>query len=70
MNQKPTSDKRDVVSSWFYLLALIELPVFLWLVYLGSWPLYLMVATIALMGMSELYSALIVKGAGQAQAHA
>jgi phosphatidate cytidylyltransferase len=53
------------VSPWFYLLALIELPVFLWLVYLGSWPLYLMVATIALMGMSELYSALIVKGAGQ-----
>lgn len=64
MSQKPASGGKAGMSPWFYLLALIELPALLWLVYLGGWPLYLMVATIALMGMSELYSALIVKGAG------
>ncbi len=61
MEPKPASDSKPEMSPWFYLLVLVEAPVLLWAVYLGGWPLYLVLATIALMGMSELYSALIVK---------
>lgn len=65
MSERTSRDEKAAMSPWFYLLVLIEAPIFLWLVHRGGWPLYIMVATITLMGMSEFYSALIVKDAGK-----
>lgn len=50
------------MTPWFYLVVLIEAPILLLAAYLGGWWLYLLLALVALMGMGELYSALIAKG--------
>ncbi len=50
------------MSPWYYLLVLVEAPIFLWFAYLGGWPFFLLIGAAMLMGLSELYSALIVKG--------
>lgn len=50
------------MSPWYYLVVLIEVPVLLGLAYLGGWWLYVVVAFATLMGMGEVYSALIVRG--------
>ncbi|MFO8081294.1 MAG: CDP-archaeol synthase [Armatimonadota bacterium] len=50
------------MSPWYYLIVLIEVPVLLLVAYVGGWWLYLAVAFATLMGMGELYSALIVRG--------
>ena len=50
------------MSPWYYLVVLIEVPVLLGLAYVGGWWLYVAIAFAALMGMGELYSALIVRG--------
>lgn len=50
------------MSPWYYLVVLIEVPVLLGLAYLGGWWLYVVIAFATLMGMGELYSALIVRG--------
>jgi len=50
------------MSPWYYLVVVIELPVLLALAYLGGWWLYVVIAFVTLMGMGELYSALIVRG--------
>ncbi|MFP4250195.1 MAG: phosphatidate cytidylyltransferase [Armatimonadota bacterium] len=50
------------MSPWYYLIVLIEVPVLLLVAYAGGWWLYLAVAFATLMGMGELYSALIVRG--------
>ena len=49
------------MSPWFYLIVLIEIPIFLAVAYVGGWWLYAAIAFVALMGMGELYSTLIVK---------
>jgi phosphatidate cytidylyltransferase len=50
------------MSPWYYLIVLIEVPVLLLVAYAGGWWLYVAVAFATLMGMGELYSALIVRG--------
>lgn len=50
------------MSPWYYLVVLIEAPLLLWLAYLGGWWLYVIIAFATLMGMGEVYSALIVRG--------
>lgn len=50
------------MSPWYYLVVLIEIPLLLGLAYLGGWGLYVVIAFGTLMGMGELYSALIVRG--------
>jgi phosphatidate cytidylyltransferase len=50
------------MSPWYYLIVLIEVPVLLGVAYAGGWWLYVAVAFATLMGMGELYSALIVRG--------
>ncbi len=50
------------MTPWFYFVVLIEAPVLLLAAYLGGWWLYLLLALVALMGMGELYSALIARG--------
>lgn len=49
------------MSPWYYLVVLIEVPILLALAYLGGWWLYVVIAFATLMGMGELYSALIVR---------
>ncbi|MEA3399829.1 MAG: phosphatidate cytidylyltransferase [Armatimonadota bacterium] len=49
------------MSPWYYLIVLIEVPALLALAYAGGWWLYLLIAFVALMGMGELYSALITR---------
>ncbi|HUS81244.1 MAG TPA: CDP-archaeol synthase [Armatimonadota bacterium] len=51
------------VSPWYYLLVLVEAPLLYWLAWMGGWPYFLLIAVVAMMGMSELYSHLVVKGA-------
>ncbi|MFW6156854.1 MAG: phosphatidate cytidylyltransferase [Armatimonadota bacterium] len=50
------------MSPWYYLVVLIEIPVLLGLAWLGGWWFYVVIAFATLMGMGELYSALIVRG--------
>ncbi len=50
------------MSPWYYLVVLVEVPVLLGLAYFGGWWLYVAIAFVTLMGMGELYSALIVRG--------
>ena len=50
------------MSPWYYLIVLIEVPILLGVAYAGGWWLYVAVAFATLMGMGELYSALIVRG--------
>ncbi|MGI5819719.1 MAG: phosphatidate cytidylyltransferase [Armatimonadota bacterium] len=50
------------MSPWFYLIVLIEVPILLGLAYVGGWWLFAAIAFATLMGMGELYSALIVRG--------
>jgi len=50
------------MTPWFYLIVLIEVPVFLLAAYSGGWWLYLLMGVIALLGMGEFYSALISRG--------
>lgn len=50
------------MSPWYYLVVIIEVPVLLGLAYVGGWWLYVAIAFVTLMGMGELYSALIVRG--------
>lgn len=50
------------MTPWFYLIVLIEAPLFGLAAYLGGWWLYLLMAALALMGMGEFYSALIARG--------
>ncbi len=49
------------MSPWYYLIVLIEAPILLALAYVGGGWLYVLIAFVTLMGMGELYSALIVK---------
>lgn len=49
------------MSPWYYLVVVIEVPVLLALAYAGGAWLYVILAFITLMGMGELYSALIVR---------
>ena len=51
------------MSPWYYLVVLIELPLLLALAYVGGWWFYGLIAFITLMGMGELYSALMVRKA-------
>ncbi len=50
------------MSPWYYLIVLIEAPVLLGTAYVGGWWFYAVIAIVTLMGMGELYSALIVRG--------
>lgn len=50
------------MSPWYYLVVLIEVPILLGVAYAGGWWLYVAVAFVSLMGMGEIYSALIVRG--------
>ncbi|MFW6437758.1 MAG: phosphatidate cytidylyltransferase [Armatimonadota bacterium] len=50
------------MSPWFYLIVLIEVPILLGVAYAGGWWLYVAVAFATLMGMGEIYSALIIRG--------
>ncbi len=50
------------MSPWYYLIVIIEVPVLLSLAYAGGVWLYILIAFVGLMGMGELYSALIVRG--------
>lgn len=50
------------MSPWYYLIVIIEIPILLGVAYVGGWWLYAVVAFVTLMGMGELYSALIVRG--------
>lgn len=50
------------MTPWFYLIVLVEAPVFFLAAYAGGWWLYLLMALIALLGMGEFYSALISRG--------
>lgn len=50
------------MSPWYYLIVLIEVPVLVGVAYAGGWWLYVAVAFATLMGMGELYSALITRG--------
>lgn len=49
------------MSAWFYLIVLIEIPILLAVAYFGGWWLFAAIAFVTLMGMGELYSALIAK---------
>ncbi len=51
------------MSPWYYLVVLIELPLLLALAYAGGWWFYALIAFITLMGMGELYSALMARKA-------
>lgn len=50
------------MSPWFYLIVLIEVPILLAFAYFGGWWLFVAIALVTLMGMGELYSALIADG--------
>ena len=50
------------MSPWFYLLALVEVPLFYGLAYLGGWPWVAFIALGTVIGMSELYSHMIIRG--------
>jgi phosphatidate cytidylyltransferase len=50
------------MSPWFYLVAVVQVPLLLGLAYVGGWWLFAAIAFVTLMGMGELYSALIVRG--------
>jgi phosphatidate cytidylyltransferase len=50
------------MSPWYYLVVLIEAPLLLAVAYVGGWWLWVAIAFATLMGMGELYSALIVRG--------
>ena len=49
------------MSPWYYLVVLVEAPILLGLAYVGGFWLYVVIAFATLMGMGELYSALIVR---------
>ncbi len=51
------------MSPWYYLVVLIEVPLLLTLAYVGGWWFYALIAFITLMGMGELYSALMARKA-------
>lgn len=49
------------MSPWYYLVVLVEVPVLLAVAYVGGWWLYAVIAFVALMGMGELYSAMVIR---------
>lgn len=49
------------MSPWYYLVVVFELPLLLLVAYAGGWWLYVLIAFITLMGLGELYSALMVR---------
>lgn len=50
------------MSPWYYLLALVEVPLFYALAYLGGWPWVVCVAIGTVIGLAELYSSAIARG--------
>jgi len=50
------------MSPWYYLLALVEVPLFYLLAYLGGWPWVLCIALGTTIGLTELYSSTIARG--------
>ncbi len=50
------------MSPWYYLVVLVEAPILLGLAYVGGFWLWVVIGFATLMGMGELYSALIVRG--------
>ncbi len=50
------------MSPWYYLLALVEVPLFYGVAYLGGWPWVAFVGIGTIIGLTELYSTAITRG--------